>query len=203
MKIKNRIVLMLAAAIALSGCTSQPEQINHYLLHSSSTQGIELKNTDRVIAIQAIKLAEYLQSKHIVMQLSNKQLQFSHHHRWAESLQSAIGKTLRDALNQHSKQFHFINAKGNNNEEQYSLSVNLDHFLIHQESHVLIAGDYSLLQLNNPTVKRKFHFNFSLEEDGYAHSVEKLRYSIDALAKMIVSDEKRLQEKLSEYNASN
>lgn len=189
----NKIILYLAI-ILLSGCGTSPvQQVNYYLLSGANTDVnpmIEMKDKERVY-IQDVRLAEYLTQSNLSLQLNSHQIHYSRQHAWAESLENGIEKALLHDLNKGSERFYFVGASEPDFDDvSRKIVIQFDHFIATDQSTVIASGTYWFRKnAEGPNYNQKrFNLNSKLTEDGYPHSVKKLRELLQKLSKLIEQD---------------
>lgn len=186
MKYLTRPLALVSSLFLLAGCASQPESINYYLLHSpEQIAALSKPESQQRIVLQSLDLAEYLQNRHIVMQLASNKLQFSNKHRWAENLHTGVEKALLNSLNRQSKEALYLSRKQLGDEKAIPLFVELTHFLITENSKAIVSGNFWFKGEQLDAGIHSFHITRDLSNDGYPHAIEQLRASIEELAKHI------------------
>lgn len=190
---KSLLVILL---VILSGCSTQlAQKVSYYLLNSatSNNQMKVTKNTAQVIALKEVRLADYLKQTNLVMQLDNHQLYYSKQHFWAESLQTGIQKAILTDLNSQSTGISFIDALSPAAKKpKATINIAIEHFVTTQDSSVILIGQYWLDadQPNDIHQLQHFHYTTELREDGYPHSVKKLRGLLKRLSGDILNHSK-------------
>jgi uncharacterized protein len=180
----------------LAGCmSSSPVKIQYYLLDAttiSEPNSIEV-NQDHaskpLVSLSQIELSEFLRQSSLVLQLGEHQIHNAHNHIWAEPLAEAIPKVLLKDLRKLSQQYNFENGNGAlRGQERYKLSLQIDQFHPNDQTQVNLTGRYWIVDMDDKqhSSARDFHFNKTLSEDGYIHSVAQLRSLLTELAHSLI-----------------
>lgn len=177
---------LAAVVIYLSGCTTAPTDTHYYLLNSPADSATKSPQaTGSHVVLQSLKLAEYLQSQHIVMQLNSNKLQFSSKHLWAENLQTGIEKALLERLNTLSNTTTYLNRNQLGDYPAQQLFIEFNHFLITEKSTAIAAGTFWLKDSKQTPEIEPFYIELDLSRDGYPHAIDQLRKTLDLLAEKI------------------
>lgn len=95
---KNKILLILAGTVLLSGCLSNSSRpSNFYVLNPDYSQPVIMEKTEVepvAIEITSLRLPPYLDRKQIVTRRSDYQLHFSELHRWGGKLHKNLSGIL-------------------------------------------------------------------------------------------------------------
>ncbi|WP_299773561.1 ABC-type transport auxiliary lipoprotein family protein [uncultured Pseudoteredinibacter sp.] len=187
MRSKIITISLICTAALLSACASQPEEVSYYLLHNPTSSEVHQSrdSVEQTIVLQQLELADYLNSQHIVMQLSSSQLQFSNKHRWAESLQVGVKKALLHELNKTSVSTQYVDSRQLGRAKAKALQVNIDHLLITDNSKILVSGSYWLQNDKAQAAIHNFEISNALSHDGYEHAIAQLRLALVELARKI------------------
>jgi len=177
------------------GCSSAPTpETNYYLLNNQ--QSIKLKSSTvdttskrtQMIILSINDLPEYLAQPYLVMQMADHQLHYANFHMWAEPLQKGMSKTLLHDLNNLDPGIYFVGkSRGVMENKLTTLFVNIDYFHASSNSKVVLSGQYWLSKQDGNSLPKEqnFYFERQLEQDGYPHSVAKLRMLLTKLAEKI------------------
>jgi len=184
--------LIICIGILLQACTSPAQKINYYLLHTASTDSVNIIPPNHPkIMLGKIQLADYLRQDSLVLQINKHELFYSRKDIWAEDLQTSISKALLFDLNQHSSDYHYVNhSVARHSSTRYELVLEVEHFLATDKSQVVAAGKYWLLnqESGEQLLLNTFYLQQVLEKDGYLHAVEQLRTLVFALSREISRD---------------
>jgi len=99
----NKLIAAITIMFMLVSCTNETATIRYYKLSGKiplQHRPLAHKNiTDRpLVLIEPIILAEFLRRKGLVIQKNEYQIQISNIHRWAEELDRATARLIRQAL---------------------------------------------------------------------------------------------------------
>jgi len=186
----------LGIIVLLVGCSSAPlSKTHYYLLNNQQAKlnvndaGNEPENPKRMMVLSVKDLPEYLNHPHLAMKTADHQLNYAHFHLWAEPLQLGVKKALLAELNANNTGRYFIAENRNKTHDNLtSLVVNIDYFHPTSDSLVTLSGQYWLSKANKDQYSsvQPFYFELQLEQDGYPHSVEKMRALVAKLATKIM-----------------
>jgi len=193
--VKISLIISLFSSLLLVSCSSNTvSQSKYYLLHNQQQHhevNKEAQQKKKPIIVQINELPRYLNQANLVMQLDQHQLHYSHHHRWAEPLHAGFSKALLTDLNNNVSNRVFLEQVTRENQEKLTtLVIAISHFHTTNQSKVTLSGSY-WFNLNDKEnvlpVKQKFQFDTELQQDGYAHSVEKMRELIRQLSVLLAT----------------
>lgn len=181
---------LLSLSLLLASCSSNTQMVNYYLLNTPHNETPSAKRNFPLVRIKSVQLSEYLQQPHLAIQIGKNQLYFSPLDVWADPLQQSISTRLIWELNQQDKTHQYVSATPHGHHRIAKvLDLRIDHFHATDNSQVLIEGVFWLqgLQGQPPESTNAIPFSLTdtLEQDGYAHSVSKLRGLITDLARLI------------------
>jgi len=187
-------LLVLCLVSIFSSCASTPIIVNYYTLNNidaNNKLNKRIVSNEQVptILISPVKLADFLSTGALVMQLRSHQIQLSNQHRWADNLSDAITRRLLANLSKTVPSFHFekneLHWKGN---AQLSINISFDQFTVLADRTVLTSGTFWLLDKHNKLMtKQSFNIIKPLTKDGYNHAVGQLESSLITLAEKIES----------------
>jgi uncharacterized lipoprotein YmbA len=196
----NRVAFLsgLFLSVLIAGCSSQPIVINHYLLNASSSVTEQVsqkpKQSDTYILVTDINLPDYLQNRNLVMQQSNGILSVATKHVWAQPLDSDFGGLLAKSLDAYDGVHAYfaphgtLILKGFRNNNNVKLSIVIEHFMPLDNGTVVLSGYWQVEHQGEVQKPVRFNYSKSLNEDGYAHSVKRMRELIVSLASEIQSE---------------
>jgi len=178
------------------GCSSNTvSQSKYYLLNNQQQHHAddrEKQQNKKPVVVRVNELPRYLNQANLVMQLEQHQLHYSHHHRWAEPLHTGFSKALLTDLNNNAINRTFLEQLDREHQHKLTtLVIDISHFHASNASKVILSGNYWFSLANDKNtlpVKQKFHFETELQQDGYGHSVEKMRELVRQLSVLLVTD---------------
>ena len=181
----------------LVGCSSAPLSKSHYYLLNNQQAELKTNTTSNqpikpkeVMVLSVKDLPEYLNQPHLVMKIADHKLNYAHFHLWAEPLQLGLKKALLAELNANNSESYFIAENRDSLDDNLtSLVVNIDYFHPTSDSLVTLSGQYWLSKANKDQYSsvQPFYFEQQLEQDGYPHSVAKMRALVAKLAVKIMN----------------
>ena len=186
-----KYVWLLLVLLCLSACSSAPAKIEYYSLsydlHNKVVISTEAGQSQQLIVLEPITLADFLRQRGLVVQTSEHKMHMSSQHRWAESLDLALSRTIMGHLENRLPQFRFENQNGRWSEQpEYRLNLSFSHFHTNANSEVVVAGNFWILTRNNQLIrKERFYLARTLEQDGFLHAVESLNQALAELASKI------------------
>lgn len=139
------------------------------------------------IVVGPIELPAYLSRQGLPIQSGNR-IESAHHHLWAEPLEDAIGKALvRDLAKELAGVDVARDAGRWTSSAKCRVRVEFDAFHPTNDSKAVTSGRYWLVS-GDSSQQRQFNLSRTLTRDGYAHAVDTLRGSLQALARQISDD---------------
>ncbi|MFT4940818.1 MAG: putative lipoprotein YmbA [Paraglaciecola sp.] len=187
----KKLLVMLFCAL-LQACTSAPNNINYYLLHTAEAENLTKTPIPATkIVLAKIMLADYLRQNSLVLQVNKNQLYYSALDVWAESLEAGISKALLTDLNHQTDNYQYIRyAAPDSKSANYELILEVEHFLATNDSKVIGSGNYWLVDKasGKHVFSDRFYLQEELNKNGYAHAVEQLRSLLHTLSQKINED---------------
>lgn len=185
-------LLIVIICTVLFACSSGANKINYYLLYTSEdVVQSQPSNGLAKIELAKVEVANYLRQSNLVIQIHSNEIHYSHQDVWAEDVQIGIGKALLAALNKSAHEFLFVNFNDpEHNQANYQLRLQVDHFLATDDSKVIAAGKYWLINKTSNELKltKDFYIQQKLVHDGYPNAVRQLRSMLTALGQQINQD---------------
>lgn len=182
------IVATLFSSVLLGGCgINQPTPEMKYHLLDHDNRGLNHRLPDNKIAVNKVKLADYLMLPNLVMRVSSNKLDLAAYHSWAEPMDDAIQRILISELNQINSEHGFV--KQCRNCTQFNVFI--EHFYPDQEGKVVLSGHVTVeANGREPLVE---YFSFSKEQAGAGYSE-----SVKVMNNLLVELSNKLQ-KISTY----
>ncbi len=183
--------LIIAVALTLTACSSQPTNVNYYLLHqpaSEASKESEDISTLPALYLRSLSTPDYLKQRNLSLQTSINELHFSPQHVWAEDFTSDFAMALSDTfVKSHKIRLYVQSQWTTTSQKEYILDIQIDDFIPTYNSKVVLKGTYRLEISHLQPQIVKFSFRMPLHQDGFAHSVSQMRELVDLLAKDVVS----------------
>lgn len=189
-----RLTYLIFISAILTACSSTPEKIKLYSLSVPETKSLSSGKHRKVILnkpilhITPVKLAGYLNTRNMILQSDQYQINNAHYHLWAEDLDQAIATTLLNKLQPLNDEYILTSDTSfQKHKEQYTLQLKFSAFHATDQSQVITKGKYWLMDKNQKIIiLETFNYSLTLKQDGYLHSVKKLNETLDMLAKDII-----------------
>jgi len=179
-------IITICLIMFLSACGSNPPPETQYfvLTPHAQTNIPTNENSNKIVVLEPIKLAEFLDQPGIVMQTNSHQIKVAHYHRWAEPLKRNIRRFIADTLNgnlRNSVVQDEINL--NVDEDVLSLKITVNQFNGKTDGSAILSGDWKLIGESNNTVLKTdtYNYNASLSNEGYTELVNQLAHNLEQL----------------------
>jgi len=180
----TKLLIIAILTGCLLGCASSSKQTpikSYYVLDGAVALPPEKKGL--TVKLDRISLAEYLNQSSLITRQNGQTISPARYHHWAESLPSLLHRSLKSELNLGSHSTLFVDRCSSNCPV---ISVSVDHFYPTEEGEVILAGDYSITELNSDDSSSiAFLYKSNLSNDGYEHAVRELKAHVVSLAKDI------------------
>lgn len=187
--------LLICVLLFISACSTQPvENVEYFILSNGGAVGKNAYNSEQKpqVLIETVSIPQYLDTTNLAMQLSNHQLYYSKQHFWAEPLKTGIINALVEDLNgQESQNVYVAGVKNSLRNSRYRLGLRIQQFMPTDQSTVKLNGQYWLVEPGNDSADSKiyaFAYEVDLNQDGYAHSVSKMRALVTKLSQDILKN---------------
>jgi len=140
-----------------------------------------------LVLLSQVKLADFLATGALVMQLKSHQIQLSNQHRWADDLPEAITRSLLGILDKIKPNYHFeINNIHWQENAKAHINIYIDQFTVLANQTTLTSGTFWFLNKHNKLIRKQtFRIIKPLKKDGYNHAVAQLKLSLSELAEQI------------------
>ena len=181
----------LIIIIAITACSGTPKLETQYFLLTPTVQNQatandkhQHENSKKLILIEPIKLAEYLDQPGIVLHTGDHQIQVAHYHRWAEPLKQNLRRFILQTLSSTTTSFVFqTDSKLLKKDSALSLSIEVTNFNGTSSGVTLLAGRWMLknIKTGELMVTEAFHYQNTLQRDGYDEMVAQLAFSLHEL----------------------
>jgi uncharacterized protein len=171
-----RILIVLVMLSGLAACSSAVS-VDYYQL--TTTDSKPAAKPAAPIFIQSVQVANYLNSKSIIMQMSPVQLVLARQHLWAEPIGQQIQRKLANSLEAKSPNYGIALQPSS---AAITLAVSVEQFHGTEQGYALFKGRYSLQY--PATEQQSFNFNYRLplQADGYPALVLSLSQAVEQLA---------------------
>lgn len=185
----SRHIAGLSLILILTACSAAVEPPTlYYRLNDVAPVAIRAPANAQTVVIDRVGVADFLRQTGLVLQTGNNELQISRQHRWAESLEQALPRSLQSQL-QNQTQSYRVLLKGSDfiSRADYALRIQIDSFHLLGNGEALLAGQYQLVdEAAQAELKAdSFRLVADLQQDGYPHAVQQLQGLLVTLATRI------------------
>lgn len=171
--------VLVAVLLALGCSTRSPDDDTTRYLLTDKPAVPDPKGGKRLLRVERIELARYLDSEGIVMQTSEVAIRTARHHLWAEDLAAQLHSDLRRRL---AEQLDGVRVLGPDqrinapDREVMELTVTVDRFLGRFDGYAVVGGQWEVLDSQGEVVAgKRFQREQALARDGYPALVESLK----------------------------
>lgn len=173
------------------GCSGAPKIETQLFLLTPTTHKTSIdnkkqqgQNAKKIIVIEPIKLAEFLDQAGIVLQTDKHQIEVAHYHRWAEPLKQNIHRFILQTLSAESTEYSF--QKYTKIARQIShlvLSLEVNQFNGTSTGVAMLSGHWELKdpKLNKLIMTESFYYEEPIPESGYPQLVTQLALILENL----------------------
>lgn len=182
-----RILLTGIALAQLAGCGSGEVIEDHYysLVLAADSAAAPASEADALLVVGPVQLPDYLEGRSLTMQTGQNRVHAAAHHFWAEPLEDAIGKVLTRDLVTYTDGIDVRREAGRwTPEGTCRVRLEFDAFHPTHRSRAVAAGRYWIVT-KDASSQHEFDISRTLTIDGYAHAVDVLRGTLEALAQKI------------------
>lgn len=187
--------LALATAALLGGCATTSAPPERFMLPgATATTAVGAGDVERVLVVQAPRLAHYLDVDGIVLQLDDITLHAARQHLWAEPLGRQLERGLRARLAERLPETRILRDDGSAGQrDAVRLRLEVDTFQGRHDGLAVAGGQWQLLDAQGQVLAMQpFQVATELADDGYPALVRALGHSWDGVADGIASALQRL-----------
>lgn len=187
-----RYLLALSVLAACAGCASTTAPVTYYLLTPSAPAAeTGAQREDRpTLVIENVELSEYLRQSGLILQSGDNRLTVSRSHLWAERLDEALPKALLRELQRQSQDYAFyLKSTDYVSRTDYRLRLQVENLQATDRGEVVTSGRFQLIPGMGAArpVSADFLFRRDLDQDGYAHAVERLQVLVGQIAQAVLN----------------
>ncbi|MBA2777597.1 PqiC family protein [Billgrantia kenyensis] len=189
-------LVLLTGMLLLAGCASPTAPANRYMLpESASAPPGASPSAGHLLLVQSPRLAHYLDSDGIVMQLDDISLNAARQHLWAEPLGRQLERGLRSRLAERLPDTRVMREEASlGRSEALRLRVEVDRFQGRHDGLAIAGGQWQLLTADGGLLAMEsFLAETELEDDGYPALVRALGTSWDQVAADIATAVRRVR----------
>lgn len=185
---KYAVVALLL--LGLSGCGTQPSNLQFYMLHSPDSDNTKALAADAPMVIFGqIVFPEYLTQRNLSILTGSTTVHFSPKHVWAEPIAAGFAQALEENLRRQgirglSKSLNYPITSSTK-----VINIKVEDFIPTYNGKVILSGQYWFDSNEHLASSLPVDFNYSLtlQQDGFAYSVEKMRELVVLLSQDIAS----------------
>ncbi len=200
---KSIFVVKLVSAslclLATIGCSSPTIKTQFYTLsqQTTPTQLVDNQKQLGLIVIENIALADYLRQQGIAVKQSASRLQISSNHRWAESLEGALARSLRSELesNLENHRIELVNRHWQT-KAKYTIKIEVTQFEVDNTTRNTVhSGRYWIHNQSGVVIgQRRFNISLALAKSGFEGAVKNLQQSVVQLGELLSEDINQLSQ---------
>ena len=190
--IRAPLSISFLALLCLTACGSSEVIEDHYyslvLAAGGSAMAADNEVASAQIIVGPIQLPTYLSGRGLPMQVAPNRIESASHHLWAEPLDGAIAKVLARDIAERTDGIDVERESGRwTADADCRIRIEFDAFHPTYESRVVTSGRYWIVS-DDSTDRHDFTLTRALTIDGYAHAVDVLKGTLEALANQISED---------------
>jgi uncharacterized lipoprotein YmbA len=186
---------LLGATFLASSCSlpqAQPDTTRYYVLSAPAakpaTAGTESSGAS--VALRPVQVPSYLRGKAMPVRVAGNEINYAQDSRWAETLESAITRLLRDALEGRGGVGHVVSTMGEPHD--YEIVVNVLRCEGDRETGVARLDAIIEIYSTEPGGARRVRESYHAEIPGwdrqsYGQLAQKLSEAVDGLADRIAT----------------
>lgn len=171
-------IISLAVIMLLTACSSAPD-INYYQLPPVVSQATAAQEQQRLLFVEPVQVATFLNGRGIVMQLSEVELVMARQHVWAEPLAQQLQRQVRDRILAHNPAYK---AAARAEVATVQLRIAIDGFHGTGDGYATVSGHFAINAVN---ALQAFSFQVALQQDGYSSLVSALAEGVQQLSMQI------------------
>ncbi|MHB0774104.1 PqiC family protein [Halomonas sp. WWR20] len=177
-------------SVMLSGCAGSSTSASRYTLPAAG-QGVQYSTpASRTLILEPIRVAPYLDSDGIVMQLSDIEIHQASNHLWAEDLNRQLERSLRHHLSLALPEVRVLREnRGADAEQSLSVRLDVENFQGRHDGMAVVSGQW---QLRDPSGRllslQHFDIERALDADGYPALVRSLGSAWQTVAEQLADE---------------
>lgn len=190
--IKN---ILFCLILVVSGCSSAPKPETQHFVLTPNTQETSTdksntmqKGLKKLVVLNSINLAEFLDQPGIVLQTDAHQIEVAHYHRWGEPLKHNLHRYILETLTTQLPQLSLLSDnKINSDLVHQKLEITFNQFNGTADGLALLSGHWVLKQSDAKTymLNKSFSYQMTLKNSGYPELVKQLANLLDQLCNEI------------------
>lgn len=171
------LLVMLSAILLLAGCASGGSAMARYTLPLDPLPAAQRypDNPLHTVVLEPVRLAGYLNSEGIVMQLSDIEVQQARNHLWAESLQRQLERSLQQQLSVGLADARVVRDPSPDAQSVVRVQVEVEAFQGRYDGQALVRGEWQIRDRSGQLLAwQPFNIERALASDGYPSLVRSL-----------------------------
>ena len=175
--------------MSLVACTTKPVNTERYNLPETAQAMTQVSTSaEQVLVIGSIRLAEFLDSDRIVLQLDDITLHQVRENLWAENLAQQIRRGLRNRLSSQLQNTLVVSDSRGLKQDALTLQLEIEQFQGHFNGKAVSSGQWQLQDNQGHLLAiSPFNIETTLATDGYPALVRALGSNLDKLAEQLAS----------------
>ena len=187
-----KIIFLFCLILIINACGSTPKLKTQYFVLTPEIEALSgnEQNTNqdgkKFVALQPIKIAEYLDQPGIVLQTDNHKIEIAHYHRWGEPLKRNLHRYILETLTIQLPQYGFQNKSSlSQTTPDHYIEIAINQFNGTTDGSALLSGFWLINNPNTTIFKQSFLYHAPLSNSGYPELVNALASQLDQLCKDI------------------
>jgi hypothetical protein len=179
--LKKRVTSGVIFAIALpilSACASKSVPDTHFYLLDPAPQKLSNNYRDQLIEVSKISLPKYLKNNQLMMLGAHNKLIPANYHKWADE----FGPSIRRALIVHLEVASDTTSYTDACDQCDALNLTIEHFYPTEDGRLIFSGNYELETIDGIAVRKRFAYEETLPQGGYAQAVKQMNTLLEKLA---------------------
>lgn len=175
--------LILAAALLLAACSSQPvEPTRYYLLRTPVAVTSGDQESAAEYSLGSVEVATYIDQPGLVQETGSGEIHMARHHQWAEPLRISLRRFLATGIGAEAGQTVAMMATS---PEAGRIDVSIDQLHGNRRGEAVLVAFWQVSSANGTVASHQFSESRDLSRDGYTALVEAEQALLQQLARRI------------------
>ena len=175
--VKSGAIFAIALPL-LSACASKSVPDTHFYLLDPAPQKLSNDYREKLIEVSKISLPKYLKNNQLMMLGAHNRLIPANYHKWADEFGPSIRRALIVQLELASYTTSYTDAC----DQCDALNITIKHFYPTEDGRLIFSGDYELETINGISLRKRFAYEETLPQAGYAQAVKQMNALLEKLA---------------------
>ena len=182
-------LIIAAATVAVTGCSSTPEGINTFLLPAGKTLMVSHVNNQPLLIVRPVEVAAHLSGTGLVYQTSATEMVEAQQNLWGEALSKQLTRRITHDLRQKQHQLWATQLTPTlSTAGAPGLQVRVNQFNGVYTGVAKVAGEWMVIGASGDLqTVHPFEFSVPLVKDGYSAQVEALSTAVGELTTQIAN----------------